>query len=39
MDADPLLGELIFSPSEEKFFRNEIDLDFQPYLKDHRVYR
>ncbi len=36
--AHPLLGELIPSPSEEKLFRNEIDLDFLPYLKDHQVF-
>ncbi len=36
--AHPLLGELISSPSEEKLFRNEIDLDFLPYLKDHQIF-
>ncbi len=36
--AHPLLGELILSPSEEKLFRNEIDMDFLPYLKDHQVF-
>ncbi len=37
-EAHPLLGELILSPLEEKLFRNEIDLDFLPYLKDHKVF-
>ncbi len=36
--SHPLLGEFIASPSEEKLFRNEIDLDFLPYLKDHKVF-
>ena len=36
--AHPLLGEFIPLPSEEKLFRNEIDLDFLPYLKDHKVF-
>ncbi len=36
--AHPLLGEYILSPSEEKLFRNEIDLDFLPFLKDHQVF-
>ena len=37
-EAHPLLGEYISSPSEEKLFKNEIDLDFLPYLKDHHVF-
>ncbi len=37
-DAHPLLGELIPSPSDEKLFRNELDLDSLPYLKDHQVF-
>ncbi len=37
-EAHPLLGELIQSPSEEKLFRNELDLDFVPYLADHQVF-
>ena len=36
-EAHPLLGEAIPFPFEERIFRNEIDLDFLPYLKDHRV--
>ena len=36
--AHPLLGEYIFSPSDEKLFRNEIDLDYLPYLQDHQVF-
>ncbi len=38
VEAHPLLGELISLPSEEKFFRNVIDLDFLPYLKDHKIF-
>ncbi len=34
----PLLGELISSPSKERLFRNELDLDFLPYLKDHKIF-
>ena len=37
-EAHPLLGELISSLLKEKLFRNEIDLDFLPYLKDHKVF-
>ncbi len=33
-----MLGEGIPSPSKEKLFRNELDLDFLPYLKDHQVF-
>ncbi len=37
-DSHPLLGELILSPSEEKLFRNELDLSFLPYLADHQIF-
>ncbi len=37
-EIHPVLGELIPSPSEEKLFRNEIDLAVLPYLEDHKVY-
>ncbi len=36
--AHPLLGEYIASPSKEKLFRNEIDLDYLSFLKDHKVF-
>ena len=36
--ADPLLGEFIHSPSDEKLFKNEIDLVYLPFLKDHKVF-
>ncbi len=37
-EAHPLLGELIQSPSEEKLFRNELDISFLPYLADHLIF-
>ncbi len=37
-EAHPLLGEAIPMPTEEKLFRNEMDLDFLPFLKDHQVF-
>ncbi len=37
-EVHPLLGELITSSSEDKLFKNEMDLDFLPYLKDHVIY-
>ncbi len=38
LEAHPLLGEFIPSPSGEKLFRNKIDLDFLSYFKDHKVF-
>ena len=37
-NVHPLLGEQIPSPSEEKLFRNEIDVQLLPYLEDHQVF-
>ena len=37
-NADPLLGESVPLPTEEKLFRNEVDLHRLPYLQDHKAY-